>query len=101
MQYRQGDVLLETIDEFPPEATPVARKRGRLILAEGESTGHAHAITSRHACALECAGVMYLLLLRQAQLLHEEHGKITLPAGRYLVRRPHEYTPQEIRRVND
>jgi hypothetical protein len=43
-QYRQGDVLIERIAKMPTSTTPVARDAGRVILAYGEVTGHAHAI---------------------------------------------------------
>jgi hypothetical protein len=100
-QYRQGDVLVESVATVPPGAVAVARKDGRLVLAEGESTGHAHAIASRRAQMLERAGVLYLVLLARARLLHEEHGPITLPPGTYRVIRQREYHPEEIRLVAD
>src|SRR3989304_104344 len=46
-QYRQGDVPLV---RFRPRRwgalTPVERAGGRIVLAEGEATGHAHVIDS-------------------------------------------------------
>lgn len=47
--YRQGDVLIERIDSVPDDAQPVPLEDGRIVLAHGEVTGHAHAIKSRHA----------------------------------------------------
>lgn len=42
---RQGDVLLvEVTEEIPAEAKKVERDHGRVVLAYGEATGHAHAI---------------------------------------------------------
>src|SRR6476660_4884879 len=52
---RQGDVLLIPVDaERFDGAAPAARRvlervEGRLVLAEGEATGHAHAILEKHA----------------------------------------------------
>lgn len=46
-QYRQGDVLLQRVSSFPKKLKAVARERGRVILAHGEVTGHAHALDER------------------------------------------------------
>lgn len=43
-QYRQGDVLLERIAALPSGLQLVPRDKGRVILAYGEVTGHAHAL---------------------------------------------------------
>lgn len=43
-QYRQGDVLVERVGPLPTDLTKIARENGRVILAHGEVTGHAHAI---------------------------------------------------------
>jgi hypothetical protein len=72
-----------------------------LILAEGEATGHAHAIMSRKAALYLIAGVMYLQLQGKAQLQHEEHSTIDLDPGWYQVKRQREYTPEVIRWVAD
>jgi hypothetical protein len=46
--FRQGDVLLLAIDPdgLPEKVRTVPRQGGRVVLAEGEVTGHAHAIHS-------------------------------------------------------
>jgi hypothetical protein len=36
-----------------------------------------------------------------ATVLHEEHGPITVPKGRYTIRIQRQYTPKEIVRVID
>ena len=100
-QYRQGDVFLVAVDSVPSKATQLKRRDGKLILAEGEATGHAHAIKSPRARLLEHAGLIYLVLLAKAKLLHEEHAPIELPPGQYLVKRQREYTPERIRNVAD
>lgn len=41
---RQGDVLLTPVSALPPGCTEVPNDNGRIVLAYGEVTGHAHAI---------------------------------------------------------
>ena len=41
--YRQGDVAIQRIDSLPRNLKLVDREAGRVILAHGEVTGHAHA----------------------------------------------------------
>ena len=55
-QIRQGDVYLIPVVAIPATATPVAREAGRLILAHGEVTGHAHAILAPDAELLTTPG---------------------------------------------
>lgn len=102
---RQGDVLLIPVDGIPAEAVRVQREGGRLILAHGEATGHAHAIASKHASLWKTAGAggdkLYLKALRTVELLHEEHTAHKLVARVYEVRRQVEYSPEAIRRVED
>lgn len=102
--YRQGDVLVIPVESIPPagKLKPVARENGRIILAHGEVTGHAHAITNRVAKFFETsAGERFLDLDTGVDLKHEEHGTIRLPAGKYQVRRQREYSPEAIRNVAD
>jgi hypothetical protein len=103
-QYRQGDVFIESATGIPKGARPVARVQGRIILAEGEVTGHTHAVLDREA-ELHSVSDQVDFWLRVgtggAQVVHEEHGVITLPPGDYRVRRQREYAPGEIRRVAD
>jgi hypothetical protein len=54
-QYRQGDVFIESATGIPKGARPVARVQGRIILAEGEVTGHAHAVLDLGAVRLLAA----------------------------------------------
>ncbi|MET8861814.1 hypothetical protein ABZW11_02540 [Nonomuraea sp. NPDC004580] len=97
--YRQGDILLVPV----PEASAPAKMRpeprdacGRLVLAYGEATGHAHAIpgpgTLSHG---------FLHLPDGGRLEHEEHAAIWLPKGWYRVIRQREYVPGSYRVVAD
>jgi len=98
MQYRQGDVLIETVEAVPPDAKEAT---GPVILAEGEATGHAHKIKARHAKLYESAAGRFLTLARPARVVHEEHAPIALPAGNFRVTRQREYSPEAIRNVAD
>jgi len=112
---RQGDVFLVPIDELPDDTEPVKSKPGHVVLAEGEATGHAHVVRSRHARLVrhrrdtgrtEWNPPVFeereLLVVEQESLLeHEEHDPISVPVGVYEVRRQREYAPEAPRWVRD
>lgn len=107
---RQGDVLLIRVDSIPAGAKEVKRDdRGRIILAEGEVTGHAHAVLDPHAKLFEITGggqggnerSRFLNVEKETTLNHEEHGTVHLTKGVYEVRQQREYQPDEIRPVAD
>lgn len=103
-QYRQGDVLLCAIDCIPKEARPVASDGERLVIAQGELTGHAHVFAAAAVQMLRDAasGRSYLVIGKNgAALRHDEHEPIVLPEGRYEVRRQREYQPGTARFVSD
>lgn len=91
--YRQGDVLLQKVEQLPPNLTPVAWD-DRVVLAYGEVTGHAHAISTLHASMFTTQGERYLEVRPGALLVHEEHATIALPEGFYKVIQQREYVPQ-------
>ncbi|MFN7973047.1 MAG: hypothetical protein U0166_11975 [Acidobacteriota bacterium] len=94
--YRQGDVLVMRVTRPPRAARRVAR-RGRIVLAYGEVTGHAHAIEDTNVESFEHGGRMFLRITGgPATLRHEEHKEIALPAGSYQVVRQREYAPSPI-----
>jgi len=95
--YRQGDVLLQQIDTLPAGASPVEWDE-RVILAYGEVTGHAHAISTNYATMYTWEGDRLLEIKPGARLVHEEHATITLPAGYYKVIQQREYVPQALPR---
>lgn len=99
--YRQGDILIKGTDSIPSEAQTVARENRLIILALGETTGHAHAIAAPGVKMLESNGMRYLDASTGFNLRHEEHGTITIPAGKYAVVRQREYTPEAIRQIAD
>jgi len=103
LQIRQGDVLLVLVDEDPEhflegrkhDLQPVPRERGRLVLAHGEATGHAHVVESEEATLVseEEAQELFLLVhgLEPVALVHEEHEALDVPRGAYRVVRQREY----------
>lgn len=105
---RQGDVMLIPVSRIPKNTKPVAREGGRLILAHGEITGHAHAITDERAELVtgeQAAELEAMFLLVDGPdpvaLVHEEHGTIMVPPGKHQVRRLREYAPDQNRQVQD
>lgn len=101
MQLRQGDVFLEKVDAVPANAKPIP---GPIVVAHGESTGHAHRImaTNRIAKFLEAPdGRRFLEVKWTVKLEHEEHTAIVIEPGIYRVQRQVEYRPGEIRQVAD
>lgn len=100
--YRQGDVLIVPAKTVPPGARKIAREQGRVILALGEATGHAHAIETLGVDLYAARSERYLTVpAGGGSLVHEEHGAIALPEGTYQIILQREYSPQEIRNVAD
>lgn len=108
--YRQGDVMLIRVDD--DRRGTAVRENGRIVLAHGEATGHAHVVEPGEKSTAyleeipnERDGLGALRLLRvvgrSALLKHDEHAPITIRPGTYRVRRQREYSPEEIRRVAD
>jgi hypothetical protein len=97
--WRQGDVLIATIESVPEGAT----RRSSPVLLEGELTGHAHRIEVPSTAELwECNGQLYMkVIARTTTIVHDEHNPITLDSGTYRVWRQREYSPKTIRYVSD
>lgn len=106
--YRHGDVIIKRINtEIPAEAKSWRdAKDGRMILAYGEMTGHAHAVEG-DADLLEIPGEVVERTISDvekwlqvneggARVVHEEHATIELPPGRYAIVRQREYTSADM-----
>lgn len=101
-QYRQGDVLIEKVRVRKLNGKSVPRDNGRIVLAYGEVTGHAHAICEQEAELIELeTGERFLLSGAGMRIVHEEHKAIAIPPGTYRVTRQREYAPEAIRNVAD
>jgi hypothetical protein len=92
VQVRQGDVLLDPCRE-PEGLVPIDHHGDRIVLAEGEATGHLHAVPAADARLLAAPdGGRYLWVVRPTALTHEEHQPaIELVPGIYRVVRDREY----------
>ncbi|MBC7268084.1 MULTISPECIES: hypothetical protein [Streptomyces] len=107
--YRQGDVLIVPVAEsaVPPGTDRLPEQprdaRGRLVLALGEVTGHAHAVVGPGTLVRETGpfGAAFLHLPDGGRVVHEEHAAIPLPKGWYRVVRQREYAPGAVRVVAD
>lgn len=107
--YRQGDVLIVSLDESEVPAHLVDAPgeprdaRGRMVLALGEVTGHAHAVQGPGRLMREAGvfGPMLLHLPDGGRVVHEEHAAIPLSKGWYRVVRQREYAPGAVRIVAD
>jgi hypothetical protein len=91
MNYQQGDVLLREIAALPNGAKPVARRKGKIVLAEGEHTGHAHVIVAEDAELLTMDERMFLICWGEVPLTHEEHGAQVIAPSVYEINRVREY----------
>ncbi len=94
-QARHGDILLESSDENVSDATDDG-----IIVAEGESTGHKHALKGK-AKVVKKNGKKFVKVSGKAKIVHDEHKEITLKKGTYLVKHQREYNPKENRRIRD
>lgn len=100
--FRQGDVLMRSA-RIPKDAV-LKEVTGRAVMAYGEVTGHAHALESVHDIELyEKDGRTFVRVINNegTPLTHEEHGSIMLPRGDYERVIQREYSPEEIRSVQD
>ena len=103
---RQGDVLLYPIAELPAGLKKARRRRGRLVIAEGEVTGHAHCILDDVAelfcpADLDEMADRFLVVQEECELVHDEHDTLTIPPGVYKLPAQREYTPAAPQRVAD
>lgn len=104
-QARQGDVFVECVDEcIGEDCESVPKESGRIVLAHGEVTGHAHAITGKGAKLFRRGNLTTMLEVSAkggVTIRHEEHGQIALKAGNYRVTRQREWTGEDERQVAD
>ena len=108
VKFRQGDVLFIQRDSIPAGKY---NKRENGTVAYGQVTGHSHRLADLAAAeVLECGDGLFVQVSETgialsgepgASFVHEEHGTIDLPPGKFEVRIQKEYSPQAIRNVAD
>lgn len=104
MKYQQGDVTIEKVESIPAEAVNVPVTGRRHILAEGEVTGHAHAVLdSPGVSTFKLGEDLYLRNQEEVTVTHEEHKPVTVPPGTYKIGqvREYDYLTQMTRTVRD
>lgn len=98
---RQGDVLLVPVRRIPAEATAGEPVR-RLLVAEGEVTGHAHVIEDCEMTEHLTVDERFVRIMEANGLLtHDEHDTITVPPGDYRIVVQREYAEEANRWVAD
>lgn len=113
-QMRQGDVLLHPCEmpggakrvEIGSAAYQQAFPNGmkQLILAYGEATGHHHSLMLEEIKDVELYekdGTLYLRVLEETPLKHQEHAEIAVKPRTYRIHLQVERWMDEIRRVSD
>jgi len=76
----------------------------RLVLAEGEATGHAHVLTGlavAHTVVTNFRRMAVIEVHEPSALTHQEHKTIRVPPGWYEIIRQRVYTPTSPRFVRD
>jgi hypothetical protein len=102
---QQGDVVLYPVSSIPEGCKKVDPKLGRIVIAEGEATGHAHTILASIGTMFvnEATKQTFIETSAPTEIDHQEHEKITVPPGKFRVHRVKEYDhfAEEARQVKD
>ena len=109
--YAQGDILIERVFDVQPSGGILKPQDGDVtVLAEGEVTGHRHAIHQQVVMfrddnlARDLPHQLYIghiKVEKTVQITHDEHDPITLAAGTYRVRRQRQAEPHDVEIVKD
>jgi hypothetical protein len=100
--YRQGDCMLVAVDSIPAEAKVQPAKKS-LVLLHGEAANHFHQFMDAQDVRMYVAdgGARYIDVGALALLSHEEHDTVKVPPGKYFIPVQVEFTPAELRQVQD
>src|SRR5262245_66357385 len=96
--FAQGDLLIERVANIEPSGTILPPDAtGAVVLAEGEFTGHRHAIFDRvtmfrdDTLAREVPAGLYVGHVKveggSGLIQHQEHATINISAGTYRIQR--------------
>ncbi len=116
----QGDIAVIPVAasiNVPEGTAPLANVCGRVVLAEGEVTGHFHSVDESCARIFAASGIgalpkvgnyraadkddRVLVIDRPTTLTHDEHAPFDLEPGVYVVRRQVTLEAGDVRRVLD
>ena len=90
MQYRQGDIFIESVSQIPKSATPHTSR----IVAYGEVTGHKHQVVEDYVdMFIDSDGHIWASSSKPWSLTHDEHDPIEFAPGIYCLSRQREYDP--------
>lgn len=103
----QGDLMIRRVDTLPDNAVPAKAENGNFIVAHSE-TGHHHIVKERGAHLFidqMNEFIAYLDVAEETEIEHlrsfDTHETLTVPPGKYEIRRQREYTPEGYRRAAD
>jgi hypothetical protein len=120
--YAQGDLVFVKIEDaeklirkMSGNAVRAASRKGKIILARGEKTGHTHTIDARVADLFnwgkdevdyppssgKIQDAAVLVVSEPTTVEHQEHPPLDLPAGAYRVVRQRRYEPKRLPRAID
>jgi len=96
-RFQQGDILFESIGRIPKKAKKLGRKDGKLIIAEGEVSGHIHSVESEFAelfdsesLSMDVEKFLKVEKGKSVEVTHQEHDTVILPPGDYAISRVRE-----------
>ena len=97
--YRHGDLCIKQVKRLPEGL----KEKKSNVLAVGETTGHAHVLQGERFKMYEKDNVLYLSVQEVTPLTHEEHKRIDIAPGEYIIQTEKEYNPfdDEINKVSD
>jgi len=108
---QHGDVLIKKINNLPTILNKVYPKNGRFVLADGEVTGHAHAIVADNRLSVyeseasewDNSNKLFMDVKEKVEIVHEEHHKQVIEPGIYEIGIVQEYDhfAEEARAVAD
>jgi hypothetical protein len=90
-QIQHGDVLISKVNKLPDGAQKVSRKKGVIVVMDGEVTGHRHTIADKGAVMYEIKEDLYLKVTEPITITHDEHKPLPIPPGIYQIGKVREY----------
>lgn len=109
----QGDFIIMRVDSIPEGLVPMEAENGKIVVAHSE-TGHNHVMEMDRVEAFVAPNMksssadlyeLFLNVKEPAEINHlrsfDTHETLLVPAGKYMVRRQREYTPEGFRKAAD